>query len=237
MGTFDPDWIQAIAARNLIVIGRDKRIRTRPAEVQHLVSARLRVFRIGGKKDATTWGWLTWLVHQWDEIEKIIRTRGPGPWFYVVYEHSIVELPLRQEGRGICVSRSLAESCFLRSLQGRTDQFWVFAPERMRGLSQRLVGDCLWEHQYVLRSHMDIGVRDLRNQTGRVIDAVRAGERVTLTVHGEPVADIVPHERRARWLSGSQSRRQLADRAADPAGSHGLRIAAYCLYRMAATYR
>jgi hypothetical protein len=100
LGTLDPDWIQAIAARNLIVIGRDKRIRTRPAEVQHLVSARLRVFRIGGKKDATTWGWLTWLVRQWDEVEKIIRTRGPGPWFYVVYEHRIVELPLRQEGRG-----------------------------------------------------------------------------------------------------------------------------------------
>lgn len=63
---------------------------------------------------------------------------------------------------------------------------------------------------------MDVGVRNLRNQTGRVIDAVRAGERVTLTVHGEPVADIVPHERRTRWLSGTQLRQQLADRAADP---------------------
>jgi prevent-host-death family protein len=65
-------------------------------------------------------------------------------------------------------------------------------------------------------SHMDIGVRELRNQTGRVIDAVSAGERVTLTVHGEPVADIVPHGRRARWLSGQDLREQLADRAADP---------------------
>ena len=64
---------------------------------------------------------------------------------------------------------------------------------------------------------MDVGVRDLRNQTGRVIDAVKAGERVTLTVHGEPVADIVPHGRRARWLSGSALREQLAERAADPA--------------------
>ncbi|HTZ86149.1 MAG TPA: type II toxin-antitoxin system prevent-host-death family antitoxin [Solirubrobacteraceae bacterium] len=64
---------------------------------------------------------------------------------------------------------------------------------------------------------MDIGVRDLRNQTSRVIDAVRAGERVTLTVHGEPVADIVPHGRRARWLSGPHLRDQLTDRAADAA--------------------
>ncbi len=62
---------------------------------------------------------------------------------------------------------------------------------------------------------MEIGVRDLRNRTGQVIDAVRAGERVTLTVHGEPVADIVPHGRRTRWLSGGRLREQLQDRAAD----------------------
>jgi prevent-host-death family protein len=34
-------------------------------------------------------------------------------------------------------------------------------------------------------SHMEIGVRDLRNHTARVVDAVRAGERVTLTVRGD----------------------------------------------------
>jgi prevent-host-death family protein len=63
---------------------------------------------------------------------------------------------------------------------------------------------------------MNVGVRDLRNHTSRVIGAVQAGERVTLTVRGEPVADIVPHARRARWLSGNELRSQLADRAADP---------------------
>ncbi|MGH2880122.1 MAG: hypothetical protein ACRDK4_11015 [Solirubrobacteraceae bacterium] len=46
--------MQAVAARNLVVIGRDKRIRTRPAEVHQLVTAGLRVFRIGGKRDTTT---------------------------------------------------------------------------------------------------------------------------------------------------------------------------------------
>jgi prevent-host-death family protein len=49
-----------------------------------------------------------------------------------------------------------------------------------------------------------------------VIDAVRAGERVTLTVNGEPVADIVPHGPRARWLSGDHLRDQLRNRVADP---------------------
>ena len=64
---------------------------------------------------------------------------------------------------------------------------------------------------------MNVGVRELRNQTSQVVDAVRAGERVTLTVHGEPVADIVPHQQRTRWLSGPALQRELQTRAADPA--------------------
>ena len=63
---------------------------------------------------------------------------------------------------------------------------------------------------------MDVGVRQLRNDTARVIDAVRAGERVTLTVRGEPIADIVPHGRRTRWLPGEAFRDQLGRRSADP---------------------
>jgi prevent-host-death family protein len=43
---------------------------------------------------------------------------------------------------------------------------------------------------------MDVSVRELRNHTGRVIAAVEGGEPVVLTVHGRPVADIIP--RRAR---------------------------------------
>lgn len=64
-------------------------------------------------------------------------------------------------------------------------------------------------------AQMEIGIRDLRNHTGRVIDAVNAGERVVLTVHGEPIADIVPHARRGRWLPGAWLADQLAQRAAD----------------------
>jgi prevent-host-death family protein len=64
---------------------------------------------------------------------------------------------------------------------------------------------------------MEIGVRDLRNRTSQVIEAVRGGERVVLTVHGRPVADIVPHRARSRWASGEALRRELATRAADPA--------------------
>lgn len=57
---------------------------------------------------------------------------------------------------------------------------------------------------------MDVSVRELRNHTARVISAVESGERVVLTVHGRPVADIVPrHERSER----RPSERLLADLA------------------------
>ncbi len=59
-------------------------------------------------------------------------------------------------------------------------------------------------------------MRDLRNRTAVVLAAVESGERVTLTVRGNPVADIVPHGRRARWLSGAMLQGELRDRAADP---------------------
>ncbi len=69
---------------------------------------------------------------------------------------------------------------------------------------------------------MEIGVRDLRNRTASVIDAVKAGERVDLTVNGDPMADIVPHGQRTRWLGGGQLREQLRNRAADPTLRHEL---------------
>jgi len=81
-----------VAARDLVVIGRDKRIRSRPEELRHLKAAGLRVFRIGGKRDLSTWDWLTRLVRHWDHIDEIVRTRGSGPWFYVINENSVLEL-------------------------------------------------------------------------------------------------------------------------------------------------
>lgn len=44
---------------------------------------------------------------------------------------------------------------------------------------------------------MDVSVRELRNHTARVIGAIESGEPVVLTVHGRPVADIVPRRQRA----------------------------------------
>jgi prevent-host-death family protein len=41
-----------------------------------------------------------------------------------------------------------------------------------------------------------VTVRELRNHGGEVLDRVVAGERITITKHGKPVADLVPHRPR-----------------------------------------
>jgi len=62
----------------------------------------------------------------------------------------------------------------------------------------------------------EISVRDLRNHTADVVAAVRAGERLSLTVNRLPVADIVPHsQQRSPWVPSQTLRSIVADAGAD----------------------
>lgn len=54
-------------------------------------------------------------------------------------------------------------------------------------------------------------MRELRNHTARVIAAVESGEPVVLTVHGRPVADIVPRQSRSERRPGEQVVTELAE--------------------------
>src|SRR5689334_5411724 len=96
-GTPDTVWIPAVAQRGLVAIGRDKHIRTRPPERARIRDAGLRVFRIGGKQDLSTWDWLTRIVRHWARMETLVMNRPDGPWFYLVNENAIVEVPLVDE--------------------------------------------------------------------------------------------------------------------------------------------
>lgn len=64
---------------------------------------------------------------------------------------------------------------------------------------------------------MDVSVRELRNHTGRVIAAVGSGQAVALTVHGRPVADIIPRRDRSErrptelLLADLESIRRMAE--------------------------
>jgi len=58
---------------------------------------------------------------------------------------------------------------------------------------------------------MDVSVRELRNHTARVIGALESGERVVLTVHGRPVADIVPRQERSERRSSERFLAELGE--------------------------
>jgi hypothetical protein len=90
-GALDTEWIPAVAARGLVVITRDKKLRSKPVEVRALWDHGLRVFNIGGKKDLPTWDWLARVVRHWPRMEEIIRERGPGPWIYMLNENTVDE--------------------------------------------------------------------------------------------------------------------------------------------------
>jgi prevent-host-death family protein len=58
---------------------------------------------------------------------------------------------------------------------------------------------------------MDVSVRELRNHTARVIAAVESGEPIVLTVHGRPVADIVPRRQRSERRPSERLLTDLAE--------------------------
>jgi len=95
LGILDPDWMPAVAHRDLIAIGRDRKIRTRPGERELIHDFGLRVFRVGGTKDLPTWEWLKRIVRHWDAMESIVADRPDGPWFYLLNASGLVEVPIK----------------------------------------------------------------------------------------------------------------------------------------------
>lgn len=92
VGTLDPDWIPVVAEHELIVIARDKRIRSKPQELELLRESGLRVFWIAGRRDLSTWDWLVRIIRNWERMEEVIEARGAGPWFYSINERSLTQL-------------------------------------------------------------------------------------------------------------------------------------------------
>lgn len=66
--------------------------------------------------------------------------------------------------------------------------------------------------------HM-VGVasRELRNKTRALLDRVAAGESITITVGGRPVAVLGPAQRRARWVARAEFERRVLGGQADAA--------------------
>lgn len=72
-------------------------------------------------------------------------------------------------------------------------------------------------HQCYDRRMTDVASRDLRNNTRALLDRVSAGESITITVAGRPVAVLQPVGQRSRWMRRDEFTRRLTGHQADPA--------------------
>ncbi len=65
-------------------------------------------------------------------------------------------------------------------------------------------------------SMVDVASRELRNNTRVILERVEAGESVTITVGGRPVAVLSPFEGRKRWMAREEFVRRVLGHQADP---------------------
>ena len=61
-----------------------------------------------------------------------------------------------------------------------------------------------------------IPLRELRNNASAVLRRVEAGEPLTITIDGRPVADLVPHPQRRTFVPRDELMRFLVSRTPDP---------------------
>ena len=62
----------------------------------------------------------------------------------------------------------------------------------------------------------EVASRELRNQTRALLERVAAGEHITITVDGRPVARLLPPEPRQRWMLREEFDTRILEHQADP---------------------
>lgn len=61
----------------------------------------------------------------------------------------------------------------------------------------------------------EVASRELRNATRSLLERVEAGETLTITIDGRPVAVLAPPGRRPRWVSRNEFARTVLANQAD----------------------
>ena len=61
----------------------------------------------------------------------------------------------------------------------------------------------------------DVASRELRNNTRSLLERVQAGEAMTITVDGRPIAVLQPVGRRPQWLARDEFVRRVGPHQAD----------------------
>jgi len=95
LGTLDLDWMPAMAQRDLIVLTRDRRIRTRPAELRVYWELGIRSVWLGAKQDLGPHDQLELFLKHETRLQREIIKRGPGPWALAMSASGVRPLNLK----------------------------------------------------------------------------------------------------------------------------------------------
>jgi PIN like domain len=80
VGSKDDVWLPIVGERGLILITRDKKIRSRPIERARLIEAGVRGFVLTGAGDMDSEQMLQLVDDRWAEIDHYIADHPIGPW-------------------------------------------------------------------------------------------------------------------------------------------------------------
>lgn len=95
LGAPDLDWLPIVGDRGLIVISRDRRIRTRPAELVLYHQHGVRSVWLGAKRDLNSRDRMELFLRHEHRLQREIIKLGPGPWALAMNVHGVRPLLLR----------------------------------------------------------------------------------------------------------------------------------------------
>jgi hypothetical protein len=95
-GALDVEWMPVIAKRQWVVFHRDRRIRTRPAELEIFRNEGLKAVWFGGRKDLGPRDQVALALRHWPRLERERVRLGHGPWALNLVDRGATEFPLRE---------------------------------------------------------------------------------------------------------------------------------------------
>lgn len=96
VGTPDLGWMPVVAARRLIVVTRDRRIRSRQAELRAYGEHGIRSVWIGAKQDLGPRQQVELFLQHAERLQREVTKRGPGPWALAMNLSGIRPISLRE---------------------------------------------------------------------------------------------------------------------------------------------
>lgn len=95
LGTPDLDWMPVVAAGGLIVLTRDRHIRSRPAELTVYLEHGIRSVWLGAKQDLGPRDQMALFLKHETRLQREITKRGDGPWALAMSAAGVRPLTLR----------------------------------------------------------------------------------------------------------------------------------------------